>query len=82
MEIEHWSELPESVNAVDPEPHTLEYELGTPVSIDTGPNQYGGVLVGVNEYGRPIVMYVGPTPDGRAITTNFRTSGWDTLTEL
>lgn len=82
MELEDWTDLPESMNADDPENHTLEYDLGTSVAFDAGPNRYGGIVVGVNEYGRPIVMYVGPDPSGRSITTSFRTCDWSVLDEL
>lgn len=78
MHLTDWSDIPESMSPANPEEFDLEYELGTPVMFEAG-KKLGGVVVGVNEYGRPIVAYVGPTTDGRGIADAYRTTDWSEL---
>lgn len=74
------TDVPEGV---DPDEHELEYELGTAVAFDVSDeSSYGGIVVGVNEHGRPIVYYVGPSVGGMAIEPCFRTTDWEALTPL
>jgi len=79
MHLTDWRDIPDGMNPDDPENHELEYDLGTPVLFEAGPKTLGGIVVGVNEYGRPIVAYVGPSADGRAIDAAYRTTDWDAL---
>lgn len=81
MHLTDWTDIPDSLAPANPDEFDLEFELGTPVKFEAG-KMIGGIVVGVNEYGRPIVAYVGPSADGRAIDASYRTTDWEDLEPL
>jgi len=63
-------------------PSDLPIELGTSVAVSVTEDSYrGGIVVGVNEHDRPIVMTI-DVDVNVGVGPHLRTTGWDALQRL